>query len=194
ASSTCAISSVEPLSGSVFAPAVSVMVEPDGASSGTLSQATVRRPAVKRMAARETARGEGGIIEKRNILISMKLAGQARRTERGYAMAALLVAMAVMAILMTAAMPVWKQSAQREREEELIFRGQQYVHAIGLFQRKYANAFPPTIDILVQQKFLRKKYKDPITGEDFVPLTQASQQGGVQQGAGQRGGQGATST
>jgi type II secretory pathway pseudopilin PulG len=100
----------------------------------------------------------------------MKLAGQDRRSQRGYAMAALLVAMSVMAILMSAAMPVWKQTAQREKEEELIFRGQQYAHAIGLFQRKYANAFPPSIDVLVEQRFLRKKFKDPITREDFVPI------------------------
>ena len=101
-------------------------------------------------------------------------------------MAALIMAITVMAIVMTAAMPVWKHAAQREKEEELVFRGEQYVHAIGLFQRRYANAFPPNIDILVQQKFLRKKYKDPITNDDFVPLTQAQMQGGVQPGA-QRG-------
>jgi len=85
-------------------------------------------------------------------------------------MAALMVAMAVMAIMMSVAMPVWKQTAQREKEEELIFRGLQYTHAIGLFQRKYANAYPPSIDVLVEQRFLRKKFKDPITNEDFVPL------------------------
>jgi type II secretory pathway pseudopilin PulG len=107
-------------------------------------------------------------------------------------MAALIIGITVMAIVMTAAMPVWKHAAQREKEEELVFRGEQYVHAIGLFQRKYASAYPPTIDLLVQQKFLRKKYKDPITGEDFVPLTQASQQGGLQPGGPQRGGQAPT--
>jgi type II secretory pathway pseudopilin PulG len=121
------------------------------------------------------------------ILIPMHLAGQGesnpRRRERGYAMVALIMAITVMAIAMTVAMPVWKHAAQREKEEELVFRGEQYVHAISLFQRKYANAFPPSIDILVQQKFLRKKYKDPITNDDFVPLTQASQQGGLQPGA-----------
>jgi len=42
--------------------------------------------------------------------------------------------------------------------------------AIGLFQRKYANAAPPTIDVLVEQRFLRKKYKDPITNDDFQPI------------------------
>ena len=67
-----------------------------------------------------------------SILIPMKLAGQAaKRTSSGYAMAALLVAMSIMAIMMTVVMPVWKQTAQREKEEELIFRGKQYVHAIG---------------------------------------------------------------
>ena len=72
--------------------------------------------------------------------------------------------------LTTAAMPVWRQMAQREKEEELVFRGQQYARAIGLFQRKYANAFPPSIDVLVEQRFIRKKFKDPITGKDFLPV------------------------
>jgi type II secretory pathway pseudopilin PulG len=131
----------------------------------------------------------------------MHLAGQGetvrKHRDEGYAMAGLIIGISVMAIVMTAAMPVWKHQAQREKEEELVFRGEQYVHAIGLFQRKYANAYPPNINLLVEQKFLRKKYKDPITGEDFVPLTQASQQGGIQPGTGaggtaQRGGQATT--
>ena len=83
-------------------------------------------------------------------------------------MAVLLVAMSVMAIMMTAVLPVWKQQAQREKETELVFRGMQYVHAIGLFQRKYANAYPPTVDVLVEQRFLRKKFKDPVTNDDFA--------------------------
>jgi type II secretory pathway pseudopilin PulG len=91
----------------------------------------------------------------------------------GYAMAVLLVAMSVMAVMMTVAMPVWKQMAQREKEQELIFRGQQYARAIRLFQRKYANTPPPTLDVLVQERFLRKKYKDPITNADFVPIPAA---------------------
>jgi type II secretory pathway pseudopilin PulG len=85
-------------------------------------------------------------------------------------MVALLVAMSIMAIMMTVVMPVWKHAAQREKEEELIFRGQQYAHAIGLFQKKYANAFPPNLDALVTERFLRKKFKDPITNDDFLPL------------------------
>jgi len=87
-------------------------------------------------------------------------------------MAALLVALSIMAVMMTVAMPVWKQMSTREKEAELVFRGEQYARAIGLFQRKYANAAPPTLDVLVDQRFLRKKYKDPITNDDFVPIVQ----------------------
>ena len=112
----------------------------------------------------------------------MNLAGQAKTpkredlrstsSEKGYAMAVLLVGLIVMGVMLTVVMPVWKQTAQREKEAELVFRGEQYARAIGLFQRKYANAFPPNIDLLVQEKFLRKKYKDPITNDDFAPLRQ----------------------
>ena len=98
----------------------------------------------------------------------MDLAGQGKSP--GYAMAALLIAMSVMAVLMGALLPVWTHMVTRDKEEELIFRGNQYARAIGLFQRKFANAAPPTIDLLVEQRFLRKKYKDPITRDDFQPI------------------------
>jgi type II secretory pathway pseudopilin PulG len=92
------------------------------------------------------------------------------KAQRGYAMAALLVGISVMSVLMSMALPVWSHMMKREREEELIWRGKQYVRAIRLFQTKFANMFPPTIDVLVDQKFLRKKYKDPITNDDFLPV------------------------
>jgi hypothetical protein len=84
---------------------------------------------------------------------------------------------------------------QREKEEELIFRGKQYARAIGLFQRKFANTAPPTIDVLVEQRFLRKKYKDPITNDDFQPLYANQGPQGVGTPAGsQRPGQVGTAT
>jgi type II secretory pathway pseudopilin PulG len=117
--------------------------------------------------------------------------------ERGYAMAALLVAMTVMAIVMATAMPTWRTMMKREREAELVFRGEQYGRAIGLFQRKYGNAMPPNVDALINEKFLRKKYKDPITGEDFqivAPGTPLPGQGGVQFDTSGRGAGGSRST
>ena len=94
-----------------------------------------------------------------------------RRHEGGYAMVALLVAMSVMGIMMSVALPAWTTAVRREKEAELIFRGEQYARAIALFQRKNGNAVPPSVDVLINQKFLRKRYKDPITGGDFVLLT-----------------------
>ena len=98
-----------------------------------------------------------------------------RGRERGYAMAALLVTLAVIGVIVGMAMPVWRTVMQREREEELIFRGRQYARGIQLFQRKYANAYPPTIDVLVEQRFLRKKYKDPVSKDgEFEILYQGT--------------------
>jgi type II secretory pathway pseudopilin PulG len=123
----------------------------------------------------------------------MNLRNQALGPVHGYAMAALLVALGVMAVAMTVALPTWRQMVQREKEDELIFRGQQYVRAISLFQRKYAASFPPNIDTLVTQRFLRKKYKDPMTADgEFQILYQMSlQQQPGQAGQPGRGGPGA---
>jgi hypothetical protein len=168
-SMTCAMMLVVPLAGSTVASDVSVMVDPVGASSGTFSHATAIVADAASMAAKADRRRRRDIMKSITILIPMDLAGQAGQKctgQRGYAMAALLVAMSVMAIMFTVVMPVWKQTARREKEEELVFRGRQYVHAIGLFQRKFANAFPPNIDVLVEQRFLRKKFKDPITARN----------------------------
>lgn len=110
--------------------------------------------------------------------------------EDGYAMAALLVAMSVMAIMLTVVMPVWKQMAQREKEAELIFRGEQYARAIGLFQRKSGpGTLPPSVDVLVEQRFLRRKYRDPMTNDDFLPLLAGQAVLGSQPAGGGQGAQ-----
>lgn len=85
-------------------------------------------------------------------------------------MAVLLVALAVMLTLMSVAMPVWRQQQKREREEELLFRLKQYAHALALYQRRLPGASPASVDDLVKQRFLRKKYLDPITGKEFAVL------------------------
>jgi type II secretory pathway pseudopilin PulG len=111
----------------------------------------------------------------------MGLRGQG--DERGYAMAALLVTLAIMGILLTILMPVWRHEAQREKEAELVFRGEQYARAVALYKFKNAsvqNAYPPSIDFLVENRFLRKKYKDPMTKDgEFLPLPAGSQAAGI---------------
>lgn len=98
----------------------------------------------------------------------MYLGGQA--SQRGYAMAAVLVAIALLSVVMMALLPAWRQQGIREKEAELAFRGEQYARAIYLFQTKNGGMNPPSFDVLVQGKYLRKKFKDPINNEDFLPL------------------------
>ena len=105
-------------------------------------------------------------------------------------MAALLVALAVMAVMMSVAMPVWRHEAQREKEAELVFRGQQYMRAIRLYHLK-TQTLPPSIDVLVQGRYIRKKFKDPITNDDFLPIPVGGSipgQGGQPVGGGRAGG------
>jgi len=95
--------------------------------------------------------------------------------ERGYAMVALLVGLSVMAVLMSVALPVWNKQAQREREEEYLFRAHEYARGILKFQRKAGpGTLPPSLDLLVEQRFVRRKYKDPLTGQDFQPVYQTA--------------------
>ncbi len=119
-------------------------------------------------------------------------------SDPGYAMVALLVGLAVMSVMLTVALPVWNTVVKREKEEELVFRGQQYARAIDLFQRKFAGAYPPSIDYLVEQRFLRKKFKDPMTKDgEFQVLYQGQRMGsapGGTSGAGGQFGQGAGSS
>ena len=118
----------------------------------------------------------------------MQLEGQGRQA--GYALAAVLISVAIMSIVMTALLPVWRQQMQREKEAELAFRGEQYARAIYLFNVKNGGQFPPSIDALVQGRYLRKKYKDPMTEDgEFLPLSVGANQPGPQGGA--AGGRGA---
>jgi type II secretory pathway pseudopilin PulG len=106
-------------------------------------------------------------------------------------MAALLVSIAVMAVMMSAAMPAYRHLARREKETELAFRGEQYARAVALYRAKNGNAFPASIDILVDGKYLRKKYKDPMTKDgEFRVVPVGNPQGGQPDGRGTNPGPG----
>jgi hypothetical protein len=68
------------------------------------------------------------------------------------------------------AAPSVKTERQREKEEEMIWRGKQYVRAIKMYYRK-TGRFPTKLDDLIKQqvggvRYLRQKYKDPMNKED----------------------------
>ena len=113
----------------------------------------------------------------------MQLAQATRLSERGFAMAGLLVGIALLSLGLSIAMPAWRTLVQREKEEELLWRGQQYDRAIQLYRKKNAAPGAPSVERLIEGKFLRKLYKDPITGGDFeiIGVSQAGNAAGVQQ-------------
>ena len=100
------------------------------------------------------------------------------RLDAGVSMPALLAMLAIMTFAMMLAMPSWRYLAQDDKEQELIFRGRQISGAISRFQRKNGNAFPATMEQLVQGKFLRKAFKDPMTKDGRWRILRPGEAGG----------------
>ena len=104
------------------------------------------------------------------------VSNQARRQrdERGYALVILLMVATRMLVALTAALPSIYQEGQREREEELIFRGNEYARAIALFYRQF-HRYPVSVEDLLSTsgfRFLRRAYPDPMTRQGkwrFIP-------------------------
>jgi type II secretory pathway pseudopilin PulG len=82
----------------------------------------------------------------------------------------------------------WETSARREKEAELLFIGNQYRRAIGLFYAATpgpVKRYPREIQDLIKdprqpstQRHLRKLYPDPMTGKEWVVIKGAD--GGIQ--------------
>jgi type II secretory pathway pseudopilin PulG len=82
----------------------------------------------------------------------------------------------------------WETSARREKEAELLFIGNQYRRAIGLYYLStpgVVKAYPRQIEDLLKDprqpgtvRHLRKLFPDPMTGKPFVVIKGAD--GGVQ--------------
>jgi type II secretory pathway pseudopilin PulG len=86
-----------------------------------------------------------------------------RRSQDGYILLTLLLAMALMIIFAAVIVPTIKFEIERDREEEMIHRGVQYARAIQHYYRKF-NRYPTKIEDLESannMRFLRKRYKDP---------------------------------
>jgi hypothetical protein len=89
--------------------------------------------------------------------------------QQGSALLIVVFFAAVMIISAGAAMPSLLTQGQRDREEEMIWRGKQYARAVKLFYRKNGR-FPQSMDDLVKPqlnvRFLRQAYEDPMNKED----------------------------
>ncbi len=99
------------------------------------------------------------------------------RDSRGFTYLALLVALIIIGISMGAAARYWANVVLREKEAELLFRGDQYRRAIESYYLAIPGRqeYPQRIGDLLKdnrtatgRRHLRRKYKDPISGKDFV--------------------------
>lgn len=103
----------------------------------------------------------------------MRASGKVSRRPReqdGYALVLVVFLTTLMLISVMAIAPSLRTEKQREKEEEMIWRGKQYARGIKLFYRKNGR-FPTSMDDLTKPKlgslrFMRKAYKDPMNQAD----------------------------
>lgn len=97
---------------------------------------------------------------------------QCRHREQGYVLLVLLLSLALLSIGFTVMIQGIEFEIKRDREEELIHRGVQYSRAVRKFIKAFGR-YPNSVEELESTnniRFLRKRYKDPITGKDFKIL------------------------
>lgn len=88
--------------------------------------------------------------------------------ERGFAMLVIFLMAASVAIALYVELPRVAFESQRNREELLVSRGEAYKRGVELYYRKL-KTYPQKIEDLENTnnfRFLRKRYKDPLTGKD----------------------------
>jgi type II secretory pathway pseudopilin PulG len=99
--------------------------------------------------------------------------GHRNRNQRGYVLLAILFALTLLIVGLAAAAPRVTTAIKRQKEEELIRRGNQYALAIRRFYKKFGR-YPANVDQLQNTndiRFLRRKYLDPLTGkDDWTPI------------------------
>jgi len=97
------------------------------------------------------------------------------RGQEGYALTLVIFMLALIVIASVAAAPDVITNGRREKEEEMIWRGNQYVRGIRLYVRYYqthggTTRFPTSMEDLTKNKvgirFMRQAYKDPVNPVD----------------------------
>ncbi|WP_198314674.1 type II secretion system protein [Chitinibacter sp. GC72] len=102
-----------------------------------------------------------------------------KRTQQGFAYMWALMMVLVMSIYLGQVGEAWQNRIQRAKEEELLRMGAEIKMAVKRYNENNIGdnpqtAYPKTLQDLVQdprvafpKRYLRKAYKDPITGDDW---------------------------
>jgi type II secretory pathway pseudopilin PulG len=94
------------------------------------------------------------------------------RRQRGYILLVILLFATAMVISALSATRLYVGRIKRERELETVHRGAQYSRAVQKYFKKFRR-YPMKLEDLENTnniRFLRQRYKDPMTGKDFKLL------------------------
>lgn len=96
--------------------------------------------------------------------------------QSGFTFLLLLFFVSLIGISLAVTGVLWRQDAQREKERELLFIGGEFRRAIALYYERSPGSikhYPKSLEDLLQdkrqlttQRYLRRIYRDPITGKD----------------------------
>ena len=109
-------------------------------------------------------------------------------SQRGMTLFTVLLAVVVIGLMLGLTGQTWSQVMQREREAELLFRGDQYRRAIESYYTTGhggVGIYPRTVEDLLKdprslqtKRHLRKAYLDPFTNAEFELITAGGDVGG----------------
>jgi type II secretory pathway pseudopilin PulG len=98
-----------------------------------------------------------------------------RSAQQGFTYVVLLIAVAIIGVGLAAKGVEWDRSAQRAREAELLFIGNEFRRAIALYYYRSpgpVQEYPQSLEDLAEdrrypgtQRYLRRIYRDPMTGK-----------------------------
>jgi hypothetical protein len=93
-----------------------------------------------------------------------------QRRQQGYAMLMVIFFTALLLLVSMTAAPRILLEGKRDKEQEMIWRGKQYIRGVRMYYRKMGR-FPTTVEDLTKPKvgslrFMRQAYKDPMNAAD----------------------------
>jgi type II secretory pathway pseudopilin PulG len=111
------------------------------------------------------------------------MTSSSRARQRGFTYLGALILVAVVGLGLAATGETWSRARQREKEADLIWIGNQFKQAIGLYYQRSPGAvkrYPETLAELLEdkrflstQRYLRNIYADPLTGKPQWGLVRA---------------------
>lgn len=103
--------------------------------------------------------------------------------QRGFTYLAVMLFIALTGLGLATVAESWSHARQREKEAELLWVGNQFIQAIGLYYERSPGGtkrYPESLEDLLEdrrflttQRYLRRIYADPMTGKADWGLVQA---------------------